>query len=236
MKTIGFTRHEKSQFAIPGQPGWTALQLTDPTELTIHWPNQQEDVWMSPSLLSYLMTESQGVSARALLLQHEDGRQIALSLQVLRFEPGRQIRQDTAVGRLRFRRWLSRIFNFRVLALGQFMVSGLHGLRGQQAGLTSKELADILHATAKSMARRIGGISALLLKDLVELKDPTVQELDQLGYYQLPVDPSMHLHIRENWTSFDDYLIDISSKYRVRYRRARKQLGEDITQRELSLV
>jgi len=236
MKTIGYTRQEKSQFSIPGYPEWTALQLTYPKELTLHWPNHKEDVWLSPQLLSYLMTESQGVSARALLLRHQDGRELALSLQVLRFEPGRQIRQEAESGRWGVKRWLSRVFNFRVLAIGQFMVSGLHGMHANQAGLMPEVLADLLHATAKSMARRIGGISALILKDLVKLDAPAAKELDHLGYYQLPVDPSMHLAIRSNWASFDDYLIDISSKYRVRYRRARKQLGEDINQRELNLM
>jgi hypothetical protein len=51
-------------------------------------------------------------------------------------------------------------------------------------------------------------------------------------YYPLPVQPNMRLELRPHWHSFDDYLADMGSKYRVRAKRARKK-GEELERREL---
>ncbi len=53
-------------------------------------------------------------------------------------------------------------------------------------------------------------------------------------FYQFGTQPNMILNVRENWNTFDDYISDLSKKYRDQYKRARKK-SEQITKKKLSL-
>jgi len=74
-----------------------------------------------------------------------------------------------------------------------------------------------------------------LLKDFPTHTHENLKDhLQQQQYYPFGMQPCMYVPIRPHWNNFDDYLADMSSKYRVRVRRARKK-GKDLVQRVLSL-
>ena len=221
-------------FTLTDFPDWEVILLSSPSEIKVYARelNELNNFWLNECFLDLLQRERQGVIAGAMILRHQDGTTIIVSTQVFRFSAGNQIRQPGSVeGKVSFRRRLSNLFSFPILTLGQFMVSGRDGWSGQPETVSPNVTADLLHAAAEAVAKRMGFIPAILIKDLALLNSPIADAWRDKGYYQLPVDPSMQLPVR-NWKSIEDYLIDISSKYRVRYRRARK-MAEAVECREL---
>lgn len=134
---------------------------------------------------------------------------------------------QTLIGRVK--QFMAKTLKFRILSLGQLLLTGDHALRGD-LNLSTEELASILaegaEAISKSWHERIHGI---MIKDM-----PLAEHPQNHRYHPLPVQPNMVLPIREGWTTFDDYLSAMSSKYRVRVRRARKK-AKGLVRRELEL-
>ncbi len=64
-------------------------------------------------------------------------------------------------------------------------------------------------------------IGLQLIKDMIAPCSIT----DRDGFVKVNIQPSMELRIPSDWNTFEDYLAAISSRYRVRYRRALKLLG-----------
>jgi len=78
-------------------------------------------------------------------------------------------------------------------------------------------------------------IRMILLKDYFKhdafFVDNT--DFDSKGFYKVKVQPNMIMDIRANWTAFEDYISNMNTKYRTRYKRALKKFGT-ISKRELS--
>ena len=53
-------------------------------------------------------------------------------------------------------------------------------------------------------------------------------------YYVFNTQPNMVFTIRDDWHTFDDYIKDLSKKYRLQYNRARNKM-HDVTKKKLSL-
>ncbi|MEL7162804.1 MAG: hypothetical protein AAFN92_18750, partial [Bacteroidota bacterium] len=118
--------------------------------------------------------------------------------------------------------------------LGQFLTSGTYANDGLRQ-LTAPEAAYVLPAVADTLMACGRGYAAVLYKDLFPDLHPAVRELQQQGGYLLPVDPVMELKLDSSWNSLDDYLTTLTSKYRVRYRRARGKLT-GLRRRRLSIA
>ncbi|PHI18673.1 hypothetical protein CEQ90_16555 [Lewinellaceae bacterium SD302] len=232
---------QPSSFSIPGFSDWQTTWFNSPEMIVKGGSERYDDIWQDKNVLAMLSSQPQGVETSLLLLRHENGLKVPLTVQFFTFRPGEQVHQPVEDSATRsnwaIRRRISSVMSFKVLTIGQFMVSGKHCWTNSltAAGYTQKQIVRLLEAAAGELARRVGGCSAILVKDAFELKDPAAVIFEQRGFYQLPVDPSMELTIRPEWNSLDDYLIDLSSKYRVRYRRSRKQLPVDLTRKTLSL-
>lgn len=77
--------------------------------------------------------------------------------------------------------------------------------------------------------------SVILLKDFMDSEKFTKKAGVGTEFYDFRVQPNMVLRLRDRWSTLEDYLGAMTSKYRVRYKRARKKLGQ-ITSREMKTV
>ena len=117
---------------------------------------------------------------------------------------------------------------FKALGCGNLMVSGQHAFVFS-ANTTREEehyLVDFaIKVLTDKLAEEGNQPSVILMKDFYESQ--TFATAPALGpkFYEFQVQPNMLLKIRQNWSSIEDYLADMSSKYRVRYKRARKKLN-----------
>lgn len=94
---------------------------------------------------------------------------------------------------------------------------------------------EILEIYRQSLNEQGHNIKVTFLKDFYIQKNMLEHGINESNYKEFSVQPNMILTIRDNWKSYDNYLADFQSKYRVRAKRARKKF-EGITARELDYV
>ncbi|OAV42638.1 hypothetical protein A3850_015440 [Lewinella sp. 4G2] len=124
--------------------------------------------------------------------------------------------------RVDLRRKLLAPFSFKVAALGQLLTSGPYAI-DVKGEVPASELADLLAAVSEALLESDSSYAAILIKDCSTSGSLISTTLKKKGFYAMPVDPVMELQIDSTWSSMDDYCQDITSKYRTRYRRARKK-------------
>lgn len=137
------------------------------------------------------------------------------------------------------KKWVMRRADYTVLIAGNLLLTGEHGfyfhpdLHADRALQLAHKSVDLIQ---KLWEREAGKIHLQLFKDFPVAPDqpqfPVRQQLPHWGFHQFQMQPSMQLRIQ--WKSFDDYLNAMTSKYRVRARRAFKK-GTELQKRELSL-
>ncbi len=221
------------------------------TDWTIHWSvgiqkgasswdnlPDRDDLFVSRAYFDLLdELDLAGVDTGFAIFRHPEHGEFGVVLQAFSFNPEEQmgkLDQNEQYGALQafisnVKGILARVLRFRILSLGQLLLTGEHALRGQ-LDFTAEELTTVLsegaEAIAKEWPERLHGI---MIKDM-----PLAQHPRDHKFHALPVQPNMVLDIPAEWNSFEDYLAAMSSKYRVRVRRARKK-GKEITRREMDL-
>lgn len=136
------------------------------------------------------------------------------------------------------KKWFIKRAEFNLLISGNMLLTGEYGYYFNsdidQVKIASliQESMDVLQGI---LDKEHSKISIHLIKDhKIETSSVLKEQLQKETYHPFLMQPCMHMEVRPNWTNFDNYLEDMSSKYRVRARRARKK-GEEITKKELSL-
>ncbi len=122
------------------------------------------------------------------------------------------------------------------------LIIGNNTLTGQNAYLLNDAISEtealgllknVLSQLKKLYRKKCIYINLLSLKDFNAYELPDFKAAGFKGYYQFCTQPNMIFGIRENWYSIDDYLADLSNKYRTQYNRARKK-AEGIEKRKLT--
>jgi len=115
-------------------------------------------------------------------------------------------------------------------------LTGEYGFNFDYEVIDKQKVSHIITQAAKGIEKKYYADSklpsAIIAKDLVTTPDLN-HDWTSLGYHQFEVQPNMVMEIDPAWTTFDDYLAELSSKYRVRVKRAYKK-SKDITSREFS--
>ena len=118
--------------------------------------------------------------------------------------------------------------NFKLVVNGNLLLSGSYGFKFSKdleidVRKSVFELANnYLPKYLKSQGVKPRGI---LLKDLDNAGGNLDQFLFDRKFSHFKVQPKMKFIVKEGWESIDDYLAAIKSKYRVRFRKAKKNLG-----------
>lgn len=136
------------------------------------------------------------------------------------------------------KKWFIKRAEFNLLICGNLLLTGEYGvhftsdLSQAQIAMLLQDSLDILQTILDKEQTKV---SVHLLKDYhVDNSQELKQQLQKETYHPFLMQPSMGMNIRPNWNTFEDYLGDMSSKYRVRARRARKK-GAAIIKKELTL-
>ncbi|RCS26219.1 GNAT family N-acetyltransferase [Polaribacter sp. WD7] len=112
----------------------------------------------------------------------------------------------------------------KLLICGNTFVSGEHGVfikKGQDKKQVIKKLAEAI--THFSNSDKKLKADAYLLKDFVNESLFITNELKEYQYHPFLVEPNMVLSLQEDWSTFDDYLTAMKTKFRVKARKAFKQ-------------
>lgn len=128
-------------------------------------------------------------------------------------------------------------FSSNVLVLGNNMLTGQNGCCFSTKLPASEGLALLKKATdelKKNFRRNGTKIHLTIFKDFSEEGVQHFQIPEFKSFFKFTTQPNMIFNIRDSWSNFDDYIADLSKKYRDQYKRARKK-AEGISKRKLSL-
>lgn len=137
--------------------------------------------------------------------------------------------------RLKFR--LSSVLNFRLLVIGNLLLSGEHAFLFNETLLSREQGVDLILRSLPHIRQQIEQadgqrISGVMIKDL---ESPLTANQRKGLMYQVTFQPNMSMKLAQGWNSKEDYLADLQSKYRVRARRASKK-AKGVKIREWSLA
>ena len=128
------------------------------------------------------------------------------------------------------------MITFRMMTIGNLYLTGQYGIHFA-AGQYDKEtqfdiISDLTKVLKKELCNTPYRFNGVLYKDF--FKEQALNKPERLGFLSFDIDPNMILKLRASWMSFDDYLLDMKSKYRVRLKNALKKF-KGIERRTLSL-
>lgn len=137
-----------------------------------------------------------------------------------------------------FKSYMARKIAFDGIVCGNLLVTGEHAFHFTDAVLPARAVelvAACLDQLSESISREARKPAVVLAKDFPVQQRKIAASFVRRQYQKATFQPNMVLPIRPHWQTFDDYLADMTSKYRVRARRARKKAAR-LKVRELSLA
>ena len=128
--------------------------------------------------------------------------------------------------------------NFKLLVGGNMLLTGEHGFFFLPDACTPEKAYDLLEESMFKVLRfmKKQGVAAngFMIKDIGIRHQALTKTWTDRSCHEIAFQPNMILSLRDDWKAFEDYLAAMSSKYRVRVRRARKK-GKNLERRELDL-
>jgi hypothetical protein len=124
------------------------------------------------------------------------------------------------------------------MVCGNLSLTGEYGFHFKTQELSHKRQFELVEKSMDAMTEYIKlvegiDITITFIKDFYEDKNFKNQDIKNSSYAEFSVQPNMIMSLDKNWKSFDDYLASLTSKYRVRVRRAFKK-AEKIERKLLS--
>ncbi len=122
------------------------------------------------------------------------------------------------------------------------IVIGNNTLTGQNAYVLDETISETealpllskaLDQLKKDYRKKCTYINLLAIKDFNSAEMPDFNAAGYDGYYQFCTQPNMIFDSEPEWSTVDDYLASLNTKYRTQYNRARKK-AEGIEKRKLS--
>ena len=140
-----------------------------------------------------------------------------------------------------FQSIVSKVLKGNILVVGNLTHTGQHSLFYKKERITQSDFLSLVFDALNQLKVSIKNkqnkkIRAIMFKDYFK-DDPIHRAKDTFEphrLYKITVQPNMIMPVKSNWLKFEDYKSSLNKKYRDRYKRARKKLGE-VKTRELDL-
>jgi hypothetical protein len=141
----------------------------------------------------------------------------------------------------KFKHFVSRFLRGNMLVVGNLMHTGQHGIYFDANAISQSEFLETINSAIDELKVTIKKkykkrIRIIVFKDY--FKDDAIHWEEEFfsvhKVHKVSVQPNMIMDIRPNWNNLDAYLSDMTTKYRQRYKVARKKAGFIIKQ-ELTL-
>lgn len=208
----------------------------------VYWsPLAQDNRFLSPDYLRAVeQAPPKGVTPYYIVFFKEEIPVGIAYIQLIEFRADESLQWPEATGFIprlsqAFRKMALRLLRFRLLHLGNALLTGPRGYSFLPEMMEEQEFQAMLAAAfpemRKYLQRQGRPAQAFVVKDIPE--DAAAALWTEKGYAELCFLPNMIFAIDPAWKSFDDYLAGLHSKYRVRARRAFRLL-DGVKVRELS--
>ena len=125
--------------------------------------------------------------------------------------------------RVQFLKWFFRFLKSDLLIMGNVLLTGEYAFHFSQ-DVNQRELNHILEITIKEVKAFIWNhskrkIKTTLIKDFYTGDTFKKMAFNLEGFTEFHVQPDMIIKIRDDWSSYDDFLSSVKSKYRVKFKK-----------------
>lgn len=209
--------------------------------LNVHWEFIQHDtIGQLNHILGHIHPEtnyyntlphaSEGSIQQIFLEVKKDQKYIGyLYFQLVDFQAGKawQYKHKTegSAWSRRYARLMQRllsIFSWKILVAGNLIRPGFHAFGDQIVEEVPLALFQAIPLAFLQLSAKYKPAMCIIKECDAELQTRLPQELNHV-FHPMEVDQGMFFYLRKHWKSMDDYILDLESKYRVRYRRAIKK-------------
>lgn len=143
--------------------------------------------------------------------------------QIKKFDAAASLKKSAELGKLPFfAPYLAKPLSFNTLVAGNLLLTGEHGFyfndliqQNEQEQLQQRALKIVTENIEKEERKA----SLFFIKDFFDSKPQFLEN----QYNEFDFQPNMQLKIRPNWHTVEDYLEDMTTKYRTRAKRAFKK-------------
>ena len=136
------------------------------------------------------------------------------------------------------RNFINRKIDYKTLICGNLLLTGEYGSYFNPSMVSAEEgsvtLDTAMKLTKNHLSERGTDITLYLIKEYFASSKPQFEPFRKLDFHEFTIEPNMVLSIRAEWKNFEDYLAAMTSKYRVRAKRAFKK-GKNLERKELNL-
>ena len=202
----------------------------------------ERNIYLSKAYLSAIENNHPEISFNYVVLFDPKGNAIALStIQLVNFfldEVNNSIEKAVVKVKKVFRR--IGVFPdkkpIKLLISGNVFVSGEHGIfikENQNKKQVIRQLANTVLNLIQKNKKLSNSIDAFMLKDFWDESLFITNELKRYNFHPFSVEPNMRFEIRKDWSTFDDYLASMKTKFRVKAKKALTQ-SRDLIPQDLS--
>ena len=197
-----------------------------------HLPSSQKiisehNIFLSPDFQRVLIqTPPFGFQFRYLTFHKNEQLVGFVACQIKNFDASESLNFDSQQNYilLAVRKWLARRVHFQTLIVGNLLLTGENSYWFDNQLVTDTDKNDFLsngiQFAKKTLSEENIYIKSVFIKDFFEPQKSLITE----GYNEFQVEPNFIMPLSSNWHSFEHYLEALSSKYRVRAKRAFKKL------------
>ena len=197
-----------------------------------HLPSSQKiisehNIFLSPDFQRVLIqTPPFGFQFRYLTFHKNEQLVGFVACQIKNFDASESLNFDSQQNYilLAVRKWLARRVHFQTLIVGNLLLTGENSYWFDNQLVTDTDKNDFLsngiQFAKKTLSEENIYIKSVFIKDFFEPQKSLITE----GYNEFQVEPNFIMPIHPDWHSFEHYLEALSSKYRIRAKRAFKKL------------
>ena len=226
-------------------PGFSVVFVPSIKKAGMDWETatQEQNVFLQKNYLCAIEENPpEGMKFGYLLFYKNQQPVGASALQVLHFKADRSLNLDekmqTGTCECFFRGFGNMLkslvasqVEFNTLVCGNLLVTGEHGYYFQPGQVTSKQqvtlLKEGLDFAQEALAKTGIKTEVVFVKEFFkDNSDYFRKNLEKSKFSEFCVQPNMIFNIQKDWKTFDDYLNALSSKYRVRAKRAFKKSAD----------
>lgn len=236
------TKNNEAAIVIPLQKGAYQLGIVKAIEkIAHHWQvaAPTHDEFLQVPYLTFMESRPPGDMHFRYLVFYENNQPIGVAYCQISELKIREALTDPTISsfRQKLNDTILKVADMNALFCGNILLTGEHGCYFKKEidiktqSLLLKEGMEALKNQCKKEGEHI---SLLLIKDLDAPRKTALHPNLGSDYKEFSIQPKMILNLRKEWTTFEDYLAAMTSKYRVRAKRAFKK-GVGIEKRELNL-
>ena len=236
------TKNNEAAIVVPLQQGAYQLGIAETIEaIANHWQlvAPAHDEFLQIPYLNFMEARPPGDMHFRYLVFYKNNQPIGIAYCQISELKIREALTDPTLSsfRQRLNNTILKVADMNALFCGNILMTGEHGAYFKEeidSKIQSLLLKEGMDALKKQCKRGGEHISLILIKDLDNARKTVLHPNLGKDYKEFLIQPKMILNLRKEWNTFEDYLAAMTSKYRVRAKRAFKK-GKGIEKRELNI-